>query len=269
MSHWPSEALRLPVTGSSAGMPSLGKNARTSTSAGAPRLAARPGRRDRRGRPWSGTRRGRAARTASADRSSSAIQPGPLSTHCESSTSDGSSLHRVDHVGDEVRFDRAAAHERRRREREPVAVAAHRDQSGAALLDGDARLLRDAAVGAPRPARAERRMPGERQLAERRPDPDAVVGGVARRRQDERRLRQVRPARDRRHRLVVDPVGVEHDGERIAEERRLAEHVDLDEASRHVAIVDPGSSRRAPVRGRHVHARTGSLASARPSTVNA
>ena len=80
-------------------------------------------------------------------------------------------------------------------------------------------------------------MSGERELAERRPDPDAVVGGVGRRRQHERRLRQVRPAGDRRHHVVIDALGVENHREWIAEKRRLAEHIDLEEASHHHPIV--------------------------------
>ena len=131
-----------------------------------------------------GSRRGRAARTASADRSSNGHPAGAVVDPLRVLDVGRIESHGVDHLGDEVRFDRSAANERRRREREPVAVVAHRDQSGAALLDG----RRRAASSTPPLARHAQHvpsvgMPGERELAERRPDPDAVVGGVARRRQ--------------------------------------------------------------------------------------
>ena len=59
----------------------------------------------------------------------------------------------------------------------------------------------------------------EGQLAPGREDPEPCrVDGVARR-QDEHGLGQVEFARDRLHAVRVEPVGIEHDGERIARQR--------------------------------------------------
>jgi hypothetical protein len=70
---------------------------------------------------------------------------------------------------------------------------------------------------------------GERQLTGRGEDPQPVVGGRVARLEEERRLGQVRPAGDRRHRRIVELVGAGHDGDRIAHERLGGEHVDLGE----------------------------------------
>ena len=85
----------------------------------------------------------------------------------------------------------------------------------------------DAAGLEPGVARPERRVAGEGQLPPGREDPHPVVGAGLRRREHERRLRQVRPVGDPLHRGVVEPVAVEHDGDRVPAERHLGEHVDL------------------------------------------
>ena len=63
-------------------------------------------------------------------------------------------------------------------------------------------------------------MPGERNLRGDREDPVAVVGAVRGRGLHERGLRQPGLAREREHRLVVDAVGVVHDRELVARQRR-------------------------------------------------
>ena len=62
-------------------------------------------------------------------------------------------------------------------------------------------------------------MAGERQLAAGREDADAVVGRRVGGREQEGRLAQVGPARERLHPRVVERVGAVHDGERVAEQR--------------------------------------------------
>jgi hypothetical protein len=65
--------------------------------------------------------------------------------------------------------------------------------------------------------RGDRRVAGERQLAHRREDAHAVVGGGAGRLQDENGLGQVHLARGFfLHDFSGQIVGVEHDGGRIA-----------------------------------------------------
>ena len=53
----------------------------------------------------------------------------------------------------------------------------------------------------------------------------AVFDRIARR-EHEHGLGQIELAGDRLHPRVVEAVGVEHDGERVAGERRLGEHVE-------------------------------------------
>ena len=77
----------------------------------------------------------------------------------------------------------------------------------------------------------DRRVSRERQLQARREDPQPVVGVRVRRLEQERRLGQVRPARERRHLLVAEPVRAVHDRDRVAEERLAGEDVDLAEAA--------------------------------------
>ena len=132
--------------------------------------------------------------------------------------------------GVEVVVGDVPARERRRRERERRAVTPDADETDAALLHDLAGRTRRAAVLEPGVAAAERRMAGERQLAARGEDADAVVGGRVARREQEGRLAQVGPARERLHALVVEDVGAVHDGERIAAQRRAGEDVDLRES---------------------------------------
>ncbi len=96
------------------------------------------------------------------------------------------------------------ARQRRRGERVAGAVAADAHRADLALLDDLARRVRPAAALEPGVAAAERRMAGEGQLAARREDADAVVGARVGRREQERRLAEVGPARERLHALVVE-----------------------------------------------------------------
>src|ERR1700691_434791 len=187
-SHWASEAFRLPVTGSS--MPEIcGLNARTSSASGEPAgygpatpisISSRPGR---------------IASTASALASRTATQPGPLSGHS---------------LGDWL-LDRAAAHQRRGGEGQAGLGPPDRDQPGVALLHNGVGASRAPARLQPRMAGAQRGVPGERELAGGREDPDPVVCPAGPRRQHERRLRQVRPARGGAHLIITQAVGTQHD----------------------------------------------------------
>jgi hypothetical protein len=85
----------------------------------------------------------------------------------------------------------------------------------------------------PRVAAPQRRVSCEGQLPLQREDADPVIGFRRRRGEEERGLREVEPARDPLHRLGGEIVGVEDDGEGVAGERRLGEHVDQLEAPVH------------------------------------
>ena len=202
-SHWATEALRLPVTGSSAAQavdrrPGAQLDRRLASRAG--------GSRRRRGRSRAAP--GRSSSTRSALSSRAAIQPGPLSTHSTASISPGSTSERA---GD----FRAASSSEAGPERtsggaakaSPCArsLAADPHQPGLALLDDLARAARLSPGLEPGVAGAERRMAGERQLEHRGEDADPVVGLGPRRRQHEGRLGEVGPAREPLHLLVVSP----------------------------------------------------------------
>ena len=160
MSHWPNEALRLPVTGSSTSVPSLGKNARTSSAA-------------RRARRVEGDEADVQVDGAGSHgehglgRSSSrrAIHPGPLSTHSAATHGAGSRPSgRGDRDHDRVSTGPERT-QRRRGEGQPAVDPADPDQPGRALLHARRRpSLGCAAVLEPGVARAERRVAGERQL---------------------------------------------------------------------------------------------------------
>ena len=72
---------------------------------------------------------------------------------------------------------------------------------------------------------ADRRVPGERQLARRAEDAQAVGRYLAG--QEERGLGEVGPARDVLHLGRVQPFAIEHHRDRIAAEWALGERVDL------------------------------------------
>ena len=72
----------------------------------------------------------------------------------------------------------------------------------------------------------DRRVAGERQFAARRENAQRRCVDRIARLKDEDCLRQIEFAGDRLHPRVVEPVGVEHDGERVARQRRLGEHVE-------------------------------------------
>ena len=73
---------------------------------------------------------------------------------------------------------------------------------------------------------ADRRMPGERQLLPRREDAQAIVGVDDFSRKV---VSEIRPAGDALHRRRIEPVGADHHGDRVAEERLVGEDVDLRE----------------------------------------
>ena len=83
--------------------------------------------------------------------------------------------------------------------------------------------------------RAHAGMPGERHLAARAEDADAVTGVRVGRRKHEGGLGQPRPARDRLHGRVVESFGIEHHAEWIAGAGAIGEDVELQvTALRHV-----------------------------------
>lgn len=59
------------------------------------------------------------------------------------------------------------------------------------------------------------------------------------RREQERRFRQVRPAREPLHARVVEPLGVGHDGHRVAATRLCTEDIELGECAAHDAVHAP------------------------------
>ena len=140
----------------------------------------------------------------------------------------GLQTERCEH-GRECRGVNAVAARRRRCERGERAVAADAHEADAALLNDLPRYPRNTAALHPGVATAERRVSGKRQLAARREDAHAVIGLIRCRSQQEGRIRQIRPARERLHPLVAQAVGVVNDGERVAAQCGAGEHVDLSE----------------------------------------
>ena len=107
---------------------------------------------------------------------------------------------------------------RRRRSRRPVSSTTTR-RSSLAQQVGRAQM-------GEQDRGADGRMAGEGQFAAGREDAQPRgVDGIARR-QHEDRLRQVEFARDRLHARRVEPVAIEHDGERVAGEGDVGEHVE-------------------------------------------
>ena len=80
-------------------------------------------------------------------------------------------------------------------------------------------------------------MAREGQLDGGREDPDAIVGVVGGRWEQERRLGQVRPAGEATKGLVVDPLRLVDDGDGIAAIRLVGEDVDLTKGSAHRASM--------------------------------
>src|SRR6266700_6900035 len=70
-------------------------------------------------------------------------------------------------------------------------------------------------------------MPGERQLGRRGEDAYLVVGAWGIGRQHERRLGEIRPAREALHLRRRQALAIEHHRDRVAQERLGAEHVYL------------------------------------------
>ena len=211
-------------------------------------LAAVGGRRRRRRcRAVAAAQSGSSASTASASSSSTPTQPGPLSIHAESTTSIGS-----------IRSARRSARGRPRRPRP------ERIRGGAA--NASRSPTRRAGSGPARPrtparARPRRGTPPASSQACALPsvgwpangssptggeDPQPVVGGRVGRGEQERRLRQVGPAGERRHLLVRDPVGVVHHRDRVAEQRLAGEDVDLAERAHAGIAVSRAAGRSGP-----------------------
>lgn len=114
---------------------------------------------------------------------------------------------------------------------------ADRDRHGAdVLFEHDAHvglLKRNAPERGEHVGRADRGMPGERELDLRRVD--AQPRGVRRiaRRKDEGGLREIELARDELHLRVGQPVGVREDRERVAAEDAVGEDVNGQKAVAH------------------------------------
>ena len=89
-----------------------------------------------------------------------------------------------------------------------------------------------------RNCRADGRMTGKRQLSARREDADpGAIGGIGRL-LDEDGLRQIGFAGDRLHRLVAQVLAVEDDGQRIAGELAVGEHIVDAVAARHIGLLE-------------------------------
>ena len=122
---------------------------------------------------------------------------------------------------------------------ERLALAPARDTDDVAdpLLEHDSEILSSQQV-ARTPMSDQRRgsdcrMAGEGQFALRGENPYArAVDGVPRL-ENEHRLGQIEFGGDRLHADVIEPFCVENDGERIAGQRRLGEHVEGLKSARH------------------------------------
>ncbi len=123
------------------------------------------------------------------------------------------------------------------RERATRAVAHDADDVADPFLQHDAQILSGQQIGSAdmrnEAGRAHGRVAGEGQFAAGREDPQPRRVGRGPRLEHEHGLGEVEFARDRLHAAVVEAVGIEHHGERIALERRLGEHVEREEAARH------------------------------------
>jgi hypothetical protein len=139
---------------------------------------------------------------------------------------------RREHGPEHARVDFGDA-QRRRGERQARSVAPHPHEAHAALLHDLARVARHAAGLQPRVAAAERRVAREGEFAAGREDAHPVVGRGVGGRQQEGGLAQIRPARVGLHLRIAQTVRVVHHGQRVAEQRRVGEHVDLREAAVH------------------------------------
>ena len=114
-------------------------------------------------------------------------------------------------------------------ERPALAMARAANDVADGFLQHDPEILGGEQIGGP-PVRdqsggSDRGVAGERQFPLRRKDPHARGIDRIPRLEDEHGLGQVELSGDRLHAGVVQPGGVEHDGERIASERRLGEYV--------------------------------------------
>jgi hypothetical protein len=76
-------------------------------------------------------------------------------------------------------------------------------------------------------ATPQRRMPRKRQFPPRRKNPHPIIRALIRRLQQKRRLAQIRPIRERRHLRIRKRIRPGHHRQRIAFQRRSAEHINL------------------------------------------
>ena len=112
-----------------------------------------------------------------------------------------------------------------------IGIDPDRHESGSTLLHQTPCVRGDAAGLQQRVRTAQRRMTCERKFGHRGEDPQPIVRGRVGGRLHEGGLGQVGPAGDPLHLVGVEIVGLEHDSDRIAEKRRVGEHVDLHEAA--------------------------------------
>ena len=157
------------------------------------------------------------------------------------------------HPRQQIRLELPRTQQRRRSEGEPFSVVSDSHQPGRTLLD-DLAVPWHRALAEPCMAAAERRMARKGQLAAWREDAQAVVGIRQCRRRDERGFTQVGPPGEGSHRRLVETLTIEHDRDRVAEERPFGEDIDLREAACARAGVSCGKG---VVAGRVFHVRRG------------
>ena len=121
------------------------------------------------------------------------------------------------------RVEIAVDHRRATGEACAAGVHRQRQQPDAALLHDVA--VADHAVAGQHPRRTDAGVPGEGQLGGRGEDPHPVVGAVHSGRQRKGGLGQVELAGDGLQLLGGQLAGPVHDGERVAGERAVGEHV--------------------------------------------
>ena len=185
---------------------------------------------------------GSKARTASALASSTATQPGPLSTHSASrisprwmpSTDARCSISDSSTGPDRINGGAANA--------SPSGVWRTRTRPAAHCWTTTS-SCRASSRAEPGVARAERRVPGKRQLERRREDADLIVRTLDGRRQHKRRLGQVGPVGEPLHLVRREARGVEHDRDWIAAIGRGGEDVDLAKRAQHGEREDQPRSR--------------------------
>ena len=107
-----------------------------------------------------------------------------------------------------------------------LSVGTELNEPDAAFLNEPAIASHNAACLNRRMRSSERRMAGKWQLAARSENTEPVISVRPLRRQQERRLRQVGPGSHSLHRLRVQALRIQHDGNRVASKRGSGEDVD-------------------------------------------